>query len=82
MPSDPLEVDRARDRLVELLALQREAGARAAHPPRLDPEAWRGPAYDAYAWWVDGLGGRLRAATVELGHAVDAARGELARALG
>ncbi|MFT4030341.1 MAG: hypothetical protein QM675_10745 [Protaetiibacter sp.] len=82
MPSDPIEIDRARDRLAELSALHRAAQARAAHPPRLEPEDWRGPAFEAYAWWADELAARMRDAAEELGRAVVAARVELSRALG
>lgn len=82
MLSDPIEVQRARDRLVELLALHQAAGARAGRPPRLERESWRGPAYEAYAWRADELARRMRAAVVELGEAATAARAELLRVAG
>lgn len=82
MPLDPIDADRARDRLFEVLALERAAAARAARPPRIGPDAWRGPAYRAYAARADELSARLHAAVGELRAATDAARTELARALG
>lgn len=81
MPLDPLAADRARDQLLELLALEVTAVARAARTPRIGPDAWRGPAYSAYTARVEELADRLRGAVVELRSAADAARAELARAL-
>ena len=81
MPIDPLELERLRHRLVQLDALQRAAAARAAHPPRLDSDAWRGPAFGAYAHSADRLADELHALAGELAEAEVVARTELARAL-
>ncbi|MCS0500050.1 hypothetical protein [Protaetiibacter mangrovi] len=82
MPSDPWESERAHDRLLQLATLHRTALARAAHPPRVDPEAWRGPAADAYGWCAELVAERMREAAAELGDAVALARLEATRALG
>ncbi len=82
MPLDPLAAERAHDRLLEVLALERAAVARAARPPRIGPEAWRGPAYEAYAARAEELASRLHGAVVELRTAAELARTELARAVG
>jgi hypothetical protein len=82
MPADPIELERARDRLVQLTALHRGAATHAAHVPRIGPDAWRGPAYELYLWRVDALASRLRAAAGELGETIALARGELLDAAG
>lgn len=82
MPADPFEVERARARLVELVEVQCAAGARASRPPRIGPEAWRGPAYRAYAVQAEALAARLEHAAIELGAVVATARMELLRVLG
>ena len=81
MPIDPLELERLRHRLVELDGLQRAAAARAAHPPRLTPDAWRGPAFEAYAFSADRLADELGAVAGEIARAEVTARTEVARAL-
>ena len=81
MPIDPLELERLRHRLVQLDGLQRAAAARAAHPPRLTPDSWRGPAFGAYALSADRLADELGAVAGELAEAEAVARTELARAL-
>jgi hypothetical protein len=82
MPANPLELERARDRLVQLVGLLRDAALRAGHLPRIGPEAWRGPAYELYALRVDAIADRLRTAAVELADAVHAARREVLDAAG
>jgi len=82
MAPDPMELERARDRLVQLLGLHRDAAARAMHVPKIPPSAWRGPAYELYAWRVDELAARMRRAAAELGDAVAAARMEVLHAAG
>jgi hypothetical protein len=82
MPSNPLDLERARDRLVHLVGLHRAAAQRAARPPRLGAEAWRGPAYELYAVRVDELANRLGTAVDELADAVEAARAEVLHAAG
>lgn len=82
MPADPLELERARDRLVQLVGLHREASMREDGVPRIGEESWRGPAYVFYCARVDTLTQRLRAATAELGEAVSVARWELLDAAG
>ncbi|AYF97795.1 hypothetical protein [Protaetiibacter intestinalis] len=79
MPIDPLELQLLRDRIVRLHGLQQHALARAAHPPRIGPEAWRGPAYRAYSLAADELQSRLRAVAEELTRTLQLARTELAR---
>ena len=81
VPIDPLELERLRHRLVQLDALQRSAATRAAHPPRLAPDSWRGPAFGAYALSADRLADDLGAVAEELAEAEVVARTELARAL-
>lgn len=81
MPSDPLEFDRAYDRLQQLVALHRAAAARAARPPVLEEDAWRGPAYLAYRLRAEAVATGLSRAVGELEDAVALAREELARAL-
>ena len=81
MPSDPYEIDRAHERLAQLRTLRLVAAARAAHPPRIGPESWRGPAYDAYLAAAEQLADGLRSLATELERAELAARRELARAL-
>jgi hypothetical protein len=82
MPADPIELERARDRLVQLTALHHEASVRAARVPRIEPDSWRGPAYELYLWRLESLASRLRSAAGELGDAVVAARLELLDAAG
>lgn len=82
MPVDPLELERARDRLVQLVGLQRNAALRVAHVPRIGAEAWRGPAYELYALRLEAITDRLRAAAVEVADAVHAARREVLDAAG
>lgn len=77
MPATPLELERARDRLMQLMGLHRDAALRAAHLPRIEAHDWRGPAYELYAMRVESLAGRLRGAVGELTDAVDAARAEV-----
>lgn len=81
VPIDPLELERLRHRLVQLDGLHHDAAARAAHPPRLSPDAWRGPAFSAYALSADRLADELRAVVGELAEAEAVARTEVARAL-
>jgi len=81
VPIDPLELERLRHRLVQLDALQRAAAARAARPPRLTPDSWRGPAFGAYELSADRFAEELGAAAGELADAEAVARLELARAL-
>ncbi|MGN6271917.1 MAG: hypothetical protein ACTHMQ_02380 [Protaetiibacter sp.] len=82
MPANPLELERARDRLVHLVGLHRVAALRATHPPRLGAEAWRGPAYELYTIRVEELASRLRTAAEELADAVETARAEVLHAAG
>ena len=82
MPADPLELERARDRLVQLVGLHRDAALRAARPPRLGAETWRGPAYELYAVRAEELARRLRTAADGLADAVDVARAEVLHAAG
>lgn len=81
MPSDPIELERAHDHLQQLVTLQRAAATRAARPPILEEDAWRGPAYLAYRLRAEALAAGLSRAVGELGDAVALAREELARAL-
>jgi hypothetical protein len=81
VPIDPLDLERLRHRLVQLDALQRAAAARAAHPPRLTADDWRGPAFAAYALAADRLADDLRAMAGQLAEAEALARTELARGL-
>ena len=81
VPIDPLELERLRHQLVELDGLQRAAAARAAHPPRLTPDAWRGPAFEAYALSADRLADELGPWPTSSPRQRLAARTEFARAL-
>ncbi|MBN9140335.1 MAG: hypothetical protein J0H23_05860 [Micrococcales bacterium] len=81
MPSDPIEIERARDRLQQLVVLHRTAAARAARPPLVEETAWRGPAYFAYRMRAEGVAAALSRVVGELDDAVVLAREELARAL-
>ncbi len=82
MPATPIDLERARDRLVQLSALHRDAALRASHVPRIGPESWRGPAYELYSWRVESLATRMRGAASELADAVALARLELLDAAG
>lgn len=82
MPANPIELERARDRLVQLTALHREASLRATHVPRIDSASWRGPAYELYLWRLEAIVSRLRTAAGELGDTVVVARMELLDAAG
>lgn len=79
MTNDPVELERARERLAQLRTLSVGAHARARHPPRISSESWRGPAFEAYSLAADLLDDRLRAAASALAHAEQLARGEVAR---
>jgi hypothetical protein len=81
VPIDPTHPHRLREHLVSLQALQQAAAVRATHPPRIGPEAWRGPAFDAYGLAADQLADELRSIVVDLARAQSLARSELARAL-
>lgn len=82
MPPNPLELESARDRLVRVAGLQRDAALRATQLPRIGAEAWRGPAYELYLVRVEAIAHGLRAAAAELADAVDAARAEVLDAAG
>lgn len=82
MPANPLELERARDRLVQLAGLHRDAALRSMQLPRLGRESWRGPAYELYLVRVEAIASRLRSAAGELADAVDAARTEVLDAAG
>ncbi|QEO09023.1 hypothetical protein [Protaetiibacter larvae] len=81
MPADPLELDRLRARLAELHQLYRSAQRRAADPPLIGAESWRGPAYAAYAVAAEHLGTRLHEVLDDLAGATAIARAELLHAL-
>lgn len=81
MSLDPAELERIREQLATLNALQQEAAVRAAEPPRLRADAWRGPASEAYALAADLLADDLRSIVADLGRAQNLARMELARGL-
>lgn len=82
MSADPLELELARERLVQLTALYDRAVPRAGGVPRIGEEAWRGPTYRAYSARVDQLAERFRSAEGELAEAVLTARRELLDAAG
>jgi hypothetical protein len=82
MSANPIELERARDRLVQLAGLYREAAARPAEVPRIGVESWRGPAYELYTVRVEAIVSRLRTAVGELSDALDAARAEVLDAAG
>lgn len=65
--------------LATLDALCRAADARAAHPPRIGPEAWRGPASRAYLVAASAVEVELRGVAHGLADARSLARAELAR---
>lgn len=81
MPLDATELDRIREQLAVLNELQHAAAVRAGDPPRLEADAWRGPASEAYAFAASLLTDDLRAIVADLGRALSLARTELARAL-
>jgi len=81
MPTDPSEIARAQERLRQIMMLAHQAGARASRPPRIDPSAWRGPAYSAYLLAAEELAGDLRSLAGELRHASELARAEVLDAL-
>lgn len=82
MSADPLELERARDRLLQLTDLHDRSSARASGVPRIGEESWRGPTYRAYSARVDELAERFRAVTGELAEAVLHARREMLDAAG
>lgn len=77
MPSNPIELEQAHERLAQLLEMHRAAAMRPALMPRIPTDAWRGPAYELYVWRVDATAARLRDATRELSEAVRRAREEV-----
>lgn len=81
MPDESMELEQLREQFVALTALQQAAAVRAAGPPRLDADAWRGPAFDAYALAAERLADELRSIAADLAHAQALARTELARAV-
>lgn len=80
MPIDPVDLDSLRDQLASLQVLQLAAASRAGAPPRLTPEAWRGPAFDAYSLAADRLADELRSIVSDLARTQTLARTELVRA--
>jgi uncharacterized membrane protein YccC len=82
MPADPAELERARDRLMQLNSLHDRSHLRAERVPRIGEESWRGHAYGYYSDRVDELAEALRAADRELTDAVYLARREVLDAAG
>ena len=82
MNPDPQLVAALRDQLARLAALEATLSTRAAHPPRISTRDWAGPAAEAHTRASVDLRHRLRLADEAMLAAVDATRGELARAGG
>lgn len=81
MPIDSTETDELRQQFAALIGLQQAAAVRAAGPPRMNADAWRGPAFDRYSLEADRLADELRGIASDLAHAQGLARTELAHAL-
>lgn len=81
MPTDPLELERLRSRLADLHRLYHHARGRAAAPPHIGPESWRGPAYRAYDGAAQHIASELHELLPELADAVAIARAELLHAI-
>jgi len=81
MSLDPAELARIRTQLATLSRLEYDADARAGDPPRLGPDAWRGPAFQAYDLVADLLADDLRSIASDVGKAHALARMEMARGL-
>jgi len=81
VPPDPIQADRLRDQLATLRQLRHAAEARAAHPPRLTTDAWRGDAHAAYAITADELAAELAALAAGIARVERLTRTELAHAL-
>lgn len=79
MSLDPTELSRISEQLTALSALRNAAVLRAADPPRLGADAWRGPAFEAYEFVADLLADDFRSIATHLGQAQSLARTELAR---
>jgi len=82
MLSDPVELQRARDRLLQIAALHESVSTHGGRVPRIGEGDWRGSAHNVYRARVDALAADFRVADHELAEAVMIARGELLDAAG
>jgi hypothetical protein len=80
--SDPELAAALRHQLARLSELEAAVSARAAHPPQISTRDWAGPAAEAHTRASVDLRRRLRAAEEAVVAAIEATRGELARAGG
>jgi len=79
---DPQLLAALRHQLARLSELQATLAARAAHPPGISTRDWAGPAAEAHTRASVEIRRRLRLAEEAVVAAIEATRGELARAGG
>lgn len=82
MIPDPQMIAALREQVARLERFRALISARCAHPPLISTRGWAGPAAEAQTRASVELRGRLRAAEEAVVVALEATRGELARAGG